>query len=250
MGIFNEKEIKYILATIFILAIVFGFNDKTDTFDFSHWINNFLLVLIAVAVSFLLSHIMHRAVARKLYAISDYELWNVRRFGFAPHMRTKIMKKEFVFPAGIIFPIIVALFSNGLFYFPVAGTYKLVEDRVKRVGKLFNKVSGYERAIICLSGPFTNLVLFFLFLFFENITNLNFSVFIIVNMWMALYGLLPLPGLIGVEILFGSLPFYLFAIVFFVSSIILAPLNLALAIVLALVLAITIVLTYFLGLSK
>src|SRR3989344_5135384 len=147
MGIFNEKEGKYIALTIFILTIVFGFNDGTETFELSHWINNLFLVLIVVAISFLLAHIMHRLVAKKFFAKSTYDLWIVKRFGFSPHMKARLMKKELAVPAGILFPVLFAIMSNGLWYLPLVGTYNLIEEKAKRAGKIFIKISGYERAI-------------------------------------------------------------------------------------------------------
>lgn len=250
MGIFNEKEGKYIALTIFILTIVFGFNDGAETFEFSHWINNLFMVLIVVALSFLLAHMMHRLVAKKFFAKSIYSLWTVRRFGFAPHLKTRIMKKEFGIPAGILFPILFAIMSNGLWYLPLVGTYDLIGESAKRAGKIFIKLSGYERAIIYLAAPFTNLVLFFIFILLEKTLGIDFGLFTKVNMWMALFGLLPIPGLIGAEILFGSFSFYLFAVLFFVISIIFAPLSLLLAIPLALILALTLVVVYYIKISK
>ena len=250
MGIFSEREVKYLGITILILTLIFGFNDNASIFEISHWINNFVLVFIAVTISFLAAHFVHKFVAKKHFAISKYELWNLNRFGFAPHMRTKIMKREFAIPAGIIFPLLVSIMSNGLWYFPLVGTYEIIEGSVKRTGKIFNKLSGYERAIIYLSSPLTNLVLFFMFLFLERTTGINFSIFITVNMWMALFALLPIPGLMGAEILFGSLPFYLFSVVLFSVSAIIAPLSIWIAILLALILSSVVVLTYFIGVSK
>lgn len=250
MGIFSEREVKYLGITILILTLVFGFNDNANVFEISHWINNFVLVFIAVTISFLAAHFFHKFVAKKYFAISKYELWNVKRFGFAPHMRTRIMKREFVLPAGIIFPLLISIMSNGLWYFPLVGTYELEEERAKRTGKIFNKLSGYERAIIYLASPLTNLVLFFIFLFLERTTGINFSVFITANMWMALFALLPIPGLIGAEIFFGSLPFYLFSVVLFSVSAIVAPLSIWIAILLAFILSTVVVLTYFVGVSK
>ena len=250
MGIFDEREVKHLAVSVFILAIVFGFNDRASVFEISRWTNNFFLVFIAAAVSFFSAHFVHKFVAKKYHATSKYELWSIKRFGFAPHMRTKLMKKEFSIPAGILFPVLNAIMSNGLWYFPVVGAYELIENAAKRTGKIFNKLSGYERAIIYLSAPLTNLVLFFIFLFLTRATGINFGIFITINMWMALFALLPIPGLIGAEILFGSLPFYLFSTILFLTSAIVAPLSIWIAILLAFILAIVVVLTYFIGISK
>lgn len=248
MRIFDKKEVRYYLITILILAFVFGFNDKAASFEISHWINNFFMVLIVVIISFLLGHAAHKTVAQKFYAKSEYNLWMIKRFGFAPHMKTRVGKREFTIP-GLIFPIMVTLVSNGLWYFPVVGTYNLIEEHVKRTGKIFTKLTGYERGVIYLAAPLTNLILFFIFLFVSK-TYPAFGIFVSVNLWLALFGLLPLPGLIGAEILFGSLPLYFFILVLFIVSALVAPVNMILAMILALVLAILVTMMYIIQMSK
>lgn len=245
MGIFSKKERNYILVSIIVLSLVFGFNDKSDLFSASNWLINFLLVIIAVSVSVLLGYVAIKKAAEKIGCETEYEIWSVKRWGFEPE---KKFKKKFSLPLGVILPLLITLLSNGLGYFPVVGSHKLTEDKIKRVGKIFSKLTGYERTIILLSSTLTYLVLFFLFLFLSRF-GIDFSVFIRVNMWLALFSLLPLPNLDGAEMLFGSLPMYLFALAFVVMSVLLAPVNMILAILLALVLAITIVIAYFVKIS-
>ncbi|MBU0962954.1 MAG: hypothetical protein KKD48_03560, partial [Nanoarchaeota archaeon] len=231
MGIFRKEEIKYYLITILLIAFIFGFNDRNSIFMLSSWITNFILVLIVVSISFSLAHIMHKLVAQRLFAESEYELWSIRRWGFEPHQKTKILKREFAFPIGIIFSVLVTLISNGFWYFPLVGTYKLNEEKIKRIGKIFVRMTGYERALIYLAIPLTYLGLFFIFLFLTKITGINFGLFVSINQWMAIFSLLPLPNLIGAEILFGSLMLYLFSIVFIIISLLLAPISLILAVI-------------------
>lgn len=247
MGIFNQREKNYALVTIIILSFVFGFNDKSEVFDVNHWLINFLLTVIAVSISFLVSYIAIKKAAEKIGCETEYGIWSFSRFGFEPHQKAKFMKKEFAFPIGIILPLIITLLSNGLWYFPVVGKNILVEKG--RLGKIFSKLTGYERTLIYLAGPLANLVLFFVFLFLSRF-GYDFSIFISVNMWLALFGLLPLPNLNGAEMLFGSLAMYLFALFFTVMSILLAPISIAFAIILALIVASTIVIVYFFKISS
>lgn len=244
MKIFENKEVEYYFLTVLILTLVFAFNDKSGVFSVNYWIRNFFLVLIAVGISFLLANYIIKLVAKKYYCISVYELWTTRRVGFYPHQKAKIMKKEFAIPLGIILPLIITLLSNGLGYFPVIGTYKLIEDRVKRTGKIFVRMIGYERAIIYSAIPLTYLGLYFIFLLLTKTSGINFDLFVNINMWLALFSLLPLPNLIGAEILFGSLPLYFFLVVFVIISVLLAPISIILAVLLAIILAFSVVVAY------
>ena len=244
MKIFENKEVEYYFITILLLTLVFAFNDKSSVFSINYWIRNFFLILIAVGISFLLANYIHKLIAKRYYCSSIYELWTTRRIGFQPHQKAKIGKKEIAIPLGIILPLIITLLTNGLGYFPVIGTYKLIEDRIKRTGKIFIRMIGYERAIIYSAIPLTYLGLYFIFLLLTKVSGINFDLFININMWLALFSLLPLPNLIGAEILFGSLPTYFFLTVFVVISVLLAPISIILAILLALVLAFSVVIAY------
>lgn len=241
----TKKEMEYYAITILILTFVFGFNDRALTFDFNYWIKNLILVFIIVTFSFLLKQFVLKKFASRYGFDCEYDIWRIGRYGFSPESKFKYKRKEIKIPIGMILPIILTFISKGLFYFPVVGSSKLKANKLKRVGKLFVKGSSIEFAKVYLSG---NLVYLFLTLVFFNIqkwANVNLEIFILVNLYLAFFSLLPLPGLEGCEILFNSLPLYIFSMAFFTATYILLKTNILITFIFSLLIALLILIIYF-----
>ncbi len=240
----TKKEIKYYIITILILTFVFGFNDSALTFELDFWLRNLLLVLIGVSISFLLKQLVIELIADRYGFDYEYDFWRIRRYWFNPESEFKFRRKKFTIPFGIIIPLILTLISRGLFYFPVVGTSK-IKPNLKRVGKQFKRGEGIEIAKIYLTGPLTYL---FLTLFFFNIQNyigINLDVIVLINLYLAFYGLLPLPNLEGAKIMFNSLPLYIFALAFFIAAYILLKSSLIITLIFSVLIAFLILIIYF-----
>ncbi|MEM0139270.1 MAG: peptidase [Ferroplasma sp.] len=144
-----------------------------------------LEVLIGFSVTvtaFLLHEMAHRTVARKLGAVAFFKLW----------------------PAGILIALVTSIFGF-IFAAPGAVQFAGLYDRESE-GK------------IALAGPATNVligVLAFLILIFINLGNAGNLILLWVawlNLWFALFNLIPFPPLDGSKVFYWNSK--LFAAVF------------------------------------
>ncbi|MFA5176301.1 MAG: hypothetical protein WC413_03540 [Candidatus Nanoarchaeia archaeon] len=246
MGIFSKKEVNKLIIAILILSFIFGYNDKATAFNWNHWLTNFFLVLIVVCFSFLLHQIVQKLVAKKYGCQTEFDLWKIKRYGY--RAKDKFPKKFGPWTiSGLpiyLFSIFITLISNGLWFFAVVGTTIIEANESKRIGKVFPKITGIEKAIVMFSGALVNLLLVLIFSNLATWTGINFDLFIIINLWICVFSLVPLPGLEGLEILFGSLPFYIFSIAFFAFSLALVQVNFILATVTTILISFAIMMFY------
>ncbi|MDD5133224.1 MAG: hypothetical protein PHD81_02110 [Candidatus Nanoarchaeia archaeon] len=246
MGIFSKKEVNRLVIAILILGFIFGYNDKADVFNWNHWLTNFVLVLLVVSISVLLHQLVQKLVAKKYGCQTEFDLWKIKRYSY--RLKDKFPKK--VGPWTIeglpayLFSIFITLISNGLWFFAATGTTVIETNESKRIGRVFPKITGMEKAIVIFSGALVNLLLVLVLSNLAAWTGINFDLFIIINLWICVFSLVPLPGLEGLEILFGSLSFYIFSIAFFAFSLALSQINFILATITTILISFAIMMFY------
>lgn len=254
---YTAREKKALVIFILVLTLVFAFNDGQETFELSHWAMNFLKVLIIVTIGAFVHDLGHDLFCRKYGFNSEFRLWGVKRLWFSKKAqfpkKYKIFGKDYIvyqFPLGILFALIVMLISNGQLYWAAVSSYGLVAERAHRLGKKFVNVTDFEEAKIALAGPMFLLILT-LILKALNFTGL-FDKFILIYCYMIVFDMLPLPGLDGMKIFYGSRPLYAFSFVFTIAAIIaMYTLSIWAAVLLALVFAgVFLVLYYYLRFYK
>ena len=114
----------------------------------------------------------------------------------------------------------LTVFSNGRLYWAAISSYGLIMEKATRLGKKFVDVTDYEEAKIALAGP---IAVTFLMLFFKLLNGSGtFEQLVTIYSWMAIFDLLPIPGLDGAKIFFGSVPLYVFSASFVLSAVVLA----------------------------
>jgi len=209
---FGKKEIRHLTIGILILSFVFGFNDGRENFVFGYWLLNFLLVAVVVAISVLARELVRKFVAYRKGCRTEYNLWFIKKFSYRP---TSGLKTGFPF-----FPIVavfLAFISNGKAFFTAIETNTVEAVRKYRVGRKFTRLTEYDEAIILLSGILTSAFFVLFFSSLSKMVNINLNIFVVVNFWLALYALLPIPPLDGGKILFGSRSLYIFSVAFIVA---------------------------------
>ncbi len=199
------SKAKLYAASIALLTIIFGFNDRLPYFDALHWTKNFIMTFIAVAVSFLITNYSIEFLVKKRGCSFGYEF-----------IKTRMAYFKAKFPFGIVMPLLVTLASNGLWYFPMIASYKfeLKKTKLKKASVLY----GWEKAFIYFLPCLFYFAIYNLFWIISNLTQISFEHFLLVNFWMAVFMLLPIPKLPGCEVLFSSLPFYIIALIFLISG--------------------------------
>ena len=167
MSIFKFSEREMIDLTISVLAITFIFIYPNLT------ILNFIVGLIAVGSGFIFHELMHRTVARKYGAWSEFRAWYE---GLALGFILKV-----IFGATFIAPGAVYIYKDYL-------TYE-------------------ENGKIALAGPLTNVALAFIFLIVALIFKYNplmswIGVFgFHINLFLAGFNMLPIPPFDGEKVL-------------------------------------------------
>lgn len=182
----------------------------------------FFIVIIGIIVH----DFGHDLVAKKNGLKSEYKIWGIKKFGFGEDVFPKTIKlfgKDRTIsqiPLGIIIALLITVFSNGKLYWAAVSSYRLVIERTTRVGKKFIDVTEYEEAKIAIAGPIAVTLLMLIFKLLNG--SGSFDQVITILSWMAIFDILPLPGLDGFKIAFSSMPTYIFGLSFVVSAVLMA----------------------------
>ncbi len=188
---YTLREKKDIIIAVLVLAFVFGYNDGREEFVASLWLVNLLKVLFIVYLS-----IMVRIAFQKIVALSQ---------GFTVEFRA--------WPTGLAIAAIVAFLSNGNFYVLLFGGLIFYHMTLLRIGKFRYGENASTRGMIAASGSFANLVLATIGMMFSaqlGILPGFFEELAIINFWLMIFSLLPLPKMDGVHVFFMSRLVYVF----------------------------------------
>ena len=79
----------------------------------------------------------------------------------------------------------------------------------------------------------------------DGVSNINLDLFVNINFYFALFNLLPLPGLDGMKLFFGSRSLYIFGVLFVILSMFLINYNLILGLIASFVISLIILTLYF-----
>lgn len=210
---FTKKEVVHLLISVFVLGLVFGFDDRNSSFVFGQWFTNFLGFILMVAVVVLFRELVIKIFARRHDAKSEYEIWGIGRIWFT--QEGKLSKKM---PFGIILAVILTLASSGRLFFTAIGSHKLEENKLARVGRKHSTINYFEEAQIISMGILSSLFLAVVGLIFGKIFNITVSDFVAVNFFIALFNMIPFSTLDGAKIFFGSLLMYIFILVFVIAA--------------------------------
>ncbi len=248
---FTKQEIKPLLIALFVVALAFAFDDKSETFRWGYWLLNFVKILILVAIAFLVHELAHKWYAKSLGFSTLFGLWNVKRFTWrlAPtfprtfHFGRKAYTIHSI-PLGIVLSLLVTFFSNGSLFFIPVSVYNLVVEKASRIGRRFYQVTEYEEARIAMMGPLANILLALIL----KILNFNgiFDDAILINGLYAVYNLIPLADLDGSKILYGSKLLYAFGTAFILLAFVLILLgNAFIALVASVIFAVIVAAVYY-----
>ncbi len=193
-----------------MLSIVFGFEDSTILFNLRVYLANLVKFFILSFIALLIHNWVQKFYADRVGAVTDFSLWSsitkIRLFG---------KQKIFKFPTGIVAPLLVTFISLGQVFFAAATT---TETRVKpayRIGRKFVKLTEYERAKIAVISPIAHILIAIIL----NLLAIPvLDDFARVNTMIAISTMLPLPGLLGITVFFGSKPLYVISAVFILVS--------------------------------
>ena len=185
---FNLKELGYIAIAIIIFAFVASFIHSASAFFLA-----LLFGFIIISVNVLAKKIM----AYYLDCYTQESLWTWQRYGFRKH-------QQFNFPilAGVIFPLVLSLVSQGVIKFLAFLEFD-IHPATHRVAKRhgfysYSELSELHIGIIAASGIFFNLVLSLIAFL------LGFSELARLSIYFAVSNILPISNLDGAKVFFGN----------------------------------------------
>ncbi len=242
MGI-NKKELGSLIGASLVMGFIISFTQwgYGDAFSLTVGLQNWFRASILAVIVYSIYLIASKNVAKLHGARSTIKVWGIEQYWLTK--KSKIAKLKLGFKSiktGVLLPVLFALFSNGLIRLAAIAHVNVEEVSSSRTGKRYPHLTDFEIARIHLAGPFACLLLALV------LTPLNaFSSLIEISRLIAIYSFLPLSKLDGTKILFGSLPLYLFGLIFTIASLLLINVLPTIAtMVLAILAAIIILLIY------
>ncbi len=187
---FKPEEIKSLLAAALVLSFIVGFNDGTDTFEFSHWLLNLINSTLIVTLAVLARETAHRMAATKYGHTVETRLWGV----------------------GLGIALVVGLFSYGKVTILVYGGIVLSFIPRQRLGYFRFGLSYNDMAAVAFWGNISNIILALFFKLFSFLPNPLIEKAMMINILFACINMIPIPPLTGSIILFGNRTFYIFAV--------------------------------------
>ena len=185
----NLKEASSIIIAILVIGLAISFFKGIETF---------LYTLLAVFCVIVVNILAKKIAGFYLDSEIEIKLWKIERYGFKP---SQYFKRAI--PAGIILPIIVSLVSLGNVFWMASLIFD-VKPMIYRTAKRHGLYSYSEMTedhigLMAAAGVVANLV-------FAVIGYLlGFMEFSRLNVYFALFNMLPLSDLDGNKIFFGNI---------------------------------------------
>lgn len=239
---FQKKEIRDIIITALIIGFIFSFkNWGVISFDLGIGLTNWFGMILVALLALLVHIVVQKIVAiRKGYTVR-YKMWII----------------------GMLIGLYFCFISGGswIFFLPGGIIFSAIAHK-----RLKYKQPAYQQrdaAFVSFFGPLSNILLAFIFhlLILSGVSNLLIEKAVFLNIFLAVYTILPLPqlealfgklkigkpaNLDGFTILYYSRAFYIFALLFIILlALTIHYPNAWLSLLLALVIAGIISLFYF-----
>jgi Zn-dependent protease len=186
---FRKKEIAHILVIVIVIAFALTALKSLERFPYV-LLSVFLVVMINIFAKKISSYYLDSEIETKI--------WEVQRFGFRPR---NYSRKPV--PMGAILPLVFMGLTYGYFIWMASLVFE-VKAKVYRAAKryglyTFSEMTEYHIGLIAASGIIANL-------FFSIIGYFTgFTEFAEINIYYALFNMIPLSDLDGNKIFFGSI---------------------------------------------
>jgi hypothetical protein len=183
----SKEELRQILITAGIIAFVWSFNKWGDvTFDFFEGIKNLLLGFMYGLIGIIFNQIGQRIVAV--------------HYGYDPNYEFGIL--------GLMIALVITFASRGYLIFFLPGAINLRHLAASRLGEFRYYTNDWEWAKAGFQGPFFNIMLAVFLSLFKS--NPYIRELMIMNVFFAIYSLLPFPGNVGLYVFYPHIHFWTF----------------------------------------
>ncbi|MFP4403557.1 MAG: hypothetical protein ACLFPJ_04360 [Candidatus Woesearchaeota archaeon] len=188
---YSNRELKDLFITILIVTFAFAYDDKNEIFVLDYWIFNFIKIFFLVLISFFVYTSFQKMSALSQGFIAEYRAWSV----------------------GLAITFIFTILTQGKLYLLLMGGLVLYHVSILRLGKFRYGENINSRGLIAASGAIGNLVLATFSLAMSaqlNIMPELFNLLAVINFWLMIYSLLPIPKHDGIHLFFMSRLTYVF----------------------------------------
>ncbi|RJQ17541.1 hypothetical protein C4573_01015 [Candidatus Woesearchaeota archaeon] len=217
--LFTNSELAQLLLASASMGLIFFFWKwrKTD-FDVASGISFFIFSVLAVFLFVVIARSVQKYVARKRGYLAVYQ-----------SSRTAL---------GLT--TVLSFFSFGALVVVAPGQMELRHQAAWRLGKFQYQLRYKDVAAVAFTGPLVHIMLAFVMHFFYVSKTATPVVYylIFINLFIAMFALLPLPYFDGINVLMHSRMLYIFLLVFVISFSLLVLLTNFFAFIIALLLAI------------
>jgi len=186
---FERKEVTGILVSVILIAFILSFKEwGGEKFDIAVGLVNLAVAFLIVFLGFLV-HVS----AQKINAL---------RLGYVAEFQYSMY--------GLIGGLILCFASNGYLFFLGTGEVRIRHMLRMRLGTFRYGLNYWEYAKISFVGPMANIFLAVFFKFFYATGSPILEKAVLINIFIAIFSMLPIPFNDGLNIFFGSKPFYVF----------------------------------------
>ncbi len=196
----SKEEIRQIIITVLIIGFVWSFNKFGDTPE--TWLlvgaKNFIIGALFALVAIVFNQIGQRIVG--VY------------YGYDPIYEYCMI--------GLMIALVITFASRGFLIFFLPGGINLRHLTASRLGEFRYYTNDWEWAKAGFMGPFMNILLALLASPFKDVMILGlpiFKQFMIMNMFFAIYSLIPLPSNLGLYLFYPHIFFWSFTAAFVAS---------------------------------
>ncbi|MBN2567090.1 hypothetical protein JXB02_03350 [Candidatus Woesearchaeota archaeon] len=188
---FTAQEVRDLVLIILILALIVGFDDGRESFNLAFWLGNYLVTLLMMAAAVLVHVSAHKAWALKIGYNTEFRpFWYI-----------------------IIIGVLFTLLSGGKLWFLAFGMAEMHHLKIQRLGKFRYGINNFDQGTVAFMGPLAS-ILFAIVLkllgLLPFVPAALMQHFVLINIWIAVCNSLPIPGLSGLQMFFGSRPTYVF----------------------------------------
>jgi len=193
-GWFTPEELKAVIISILVMALIIGFDDGRESFNLLYWLHNFIGAILIVTISFLISQAGHRLLGLHLGFTVEYKIWWY----------------------GLTVGLIVMLVTMGKLWVLIPGGIWIHHHAIHRLGRFRYGPNVFAFGMISLMGPLFNFFFATLLKTIDvwfNVGILNipfFNQLFLFNIAYAAYQMLPIPPLSGSRVFFHSRNVYVF----------------------------------------
>ena len=205
---FTPLELRSLIIAIMVVAFIISFREWGYGTNFSLRVGlfNFFNAILIVALSFL----VHLSVQRIWSLGTGYRLeWKMWSFG-------------------LLFGLIMAFLTNGLFWLILPGGFIVHHMAGHRLGWFRYGINYWAVGLIAVTGPFATIILVAVFKALSGfVVSSLIQKVIAFNIAYALYSILPIPPLDGSKTFYGSRMLYAFSTAGIVAAAVLLSIDIS-----------------------